>query len=425
MFRKHSPFRLALAAILLLPPMLPAEELRPTIWVCSDMSDPRDQRSGGHPFNDPDDICSMAALLLEANRFEIAGIVFSSTNRQNLPDATEFVESTFVEAYRQAREPLNAALGGFPEEIPFIRSSITGGAEAGRFDPERDYTDLSALATVRGLVEVASREPVYVLNWGPLTESAMAVKHCIDTGNTKALENITILSHWTRSFIAQGTPEAPEKVANCRDDARACAWLHELAAEGILKFIELGSVGQTGIVNGSDGYPRADSFRHSRLGQVFIHSKFYHGKPDQSDASTFWLLGGAFGPDLESYPADGRLTRADEERVRDLFLKNGPAILDDLLLRSEIASRGGEPFPGSFIAARFTYVYQYLNGRYYIYLPYHAEVSIRDALGELFLEDSYGAGNHELDFSMAAPSTYTVTVRTGGLERTFSLVKNP
>ena len=96
--------------VLLFALALGTAHAKPTIWVYTDLSDPSDQRSGGHPQNDPDDICSLAALLLEANRFEIAGIVFSSTNRKELKDATPFVESTFTEAYAMARKPLNKAL---------------------------------------------------------------------------------------------------------------------------------------------------------------------------------------------------------------------------------------------------------------------------------------------------------------------------
>ena len=177
---------------------------KPHVWVYSDMSDPRNQRAGGHPQNDPDDICSLAALLLEANRFNIEAVVFSSTNRKNLADATDFVQSTFADAYAHDVPYLNETIGGFQPEIRFLRSSITGGSEPRKFDPQKDYSDLTGLETVRRLVEFAEREPVYVLSWGPLTESAMAVKHCLDTGNETALANLFILSHWTKSWIAQG-----------------------------------------------------------------------------------------------------------------------------------------------------------------------------------------------------------------------------
>ena len=90
---------------------------KPTIWVTTDLSDPRTTRTGGHPNNDPDDICSLAALLLEADRFDIAAVVYSSTNRQNLPDATDFVQSTFAAAYAHDVPFLNAAFGGFQSDF--------------------------------------------------------------------------------------------------------------------------------------------------------------------------------------------------------------------------------------------------------------------------------------------------------------------
>lgn len=411
-----------LLPLLLLPISLFSLAEKPTIWVYTDLSDPRDQRVGGHPYNDPDDICSLAALLLQANRFDIAGIVFSSTNRKGLPDATSFVEDTFAAAYARAVPHLNAELGGFQPEIPFHRSSIYhGGTMPDRFDPRQDYASLSDYPTVRELVDLAGGKPVYVLNWGPMTESAIAVKHCIDTGNTTALKNMTFISHWTMSYIAQGSPETPYKVANCRDDGSACDYIHRMAAERPdVKLIELGSVGQTGVVDGSSGFPRYQDFETSSLGQVFVHSKFYHGKPDQSDGSTFWLLTGAFGPTLEDYAMDGTLDQVTEERVRDKFLANGHDIIEDLRQRSVIAAKGGA-FPTGFIAARFTYVYRFLDGRYATHLPYPATLTIRNAAGETVYSRQFDAGNHRLPLDGMPAGLYDVTVLCGGLERQFVL----
>ena len=89
------------------------------------MSDPRDQREGGHPFNDPDDIVTMAALLLEADRFHIETIVVSSTNRKYLGDSMDFVNRVFLDAYHHDQPYLDKAFGGFPETINFVRSSAT------------------------------------------------------------------------------------------------------------------------------------------------------------------------------------------------------------------------------------------------------------------------------------------------------------
>lgn len=398
-------------------------EAKPHVWVYTDMSDPRDRRAGGHPQNDPDDICTMASFLLQANRFEIGGIVYSSTNRKNLGDATDFVENVFVAAYEHDRPHLEKAFGGYPESLPFIRSDITKSPVPVKFDPEKTYESLEGLDTVKALVEYAEKQQVYVLLWGPLTEAAIAVQHCLHTGNTEALENMTMIAHWTKSWIAQGTPEAPFKVANCRDDWEACMFLHDKAKQlEEVKYIELGSVGQKGVVDGATNYPDFDAFNSSRLGQIFIKSKFYHGKPDQSDGSTFWLLTEQFGVTLDDYPHDGTLSMEQEIANRDGFKAKGFAIMDDLKARSDAASVG-DPFPESFIADYFTYVYQFLNGRYYVYLPYKGSYKFVDSDGEIAKQATLKAGNHQLDLSALAVGDYMVYVDCGGIVQEFPMEK--
>ncbi len=393
---------------------------KPNLWITSDLSDPRDRRKGGHPQNDPDDLCSLASLLLSANRFHIEAFVYASNHRVGLADATPFVESTFAAAYAHDVPLLNKTIGGYQPSVTFLRSSINQSAPSRRFDPAADYRDLAGLDTVRRLVDYASKNPVYVLSWGPSTEAAMAVRHCLTTGNTAALENMTIISHWTMSFIAQGTPEKPYKVANCNDDSAACRYLHDTAhANPLVKFVELGSTGQTGIVNGSANYPHFDAFRRSRLGQLFIHSKLYSGKPDQSDGATFWILT-EHSPGLAHFKSDGTLDQPTEEKARDLFLARTPALLDELLKKSEAAA--GDPFPEPFIAARFTYVYQYLDGRYSIYVPLPATYEIRNSSGELVLHGNLTPGDHKIDaFAQLPVGAYNVKVTSGGLSRDFPL----
>ena len=397
---------------------------KPNIWVLTDMSDPRDTRPGGHPFNDPDDICSMAALLLEANRFNIVGISFSSNTRIGLADPTPFVNDVFVAAYANDQPFLNATFGGYPPTIPFLRSSINRDGAPQKFDPAANYRDLTRLETVKKLVDFATTEPIYVLCWGPLTEAAIAVQHCLTTGNEAALANMTFVSHWTKSWIAQGTPETPFKVANCNDDARACAFLHDQALKDpLVKFIELGSVGQTGVVNGAADYPHFERFRQSRLGQIFIHSKFYGGKPDQSDGATFWLLVEELGATLADYPQNGTLDQTTEEHARDQFLADGHAILDDLLARSDAAAQAHHPFPDSFIADTFTYVYQFINGTYSLYAPVESTYEIFATNGERVMHGSLPRGNRQLDFSSLPWGDYRVVMQGAGLTQEFPLAK--
>lgn len=392
------------------------------VWVYTDMSDPRDQRPGGHPFNDPDDIVTMAALLLEANRINIETIVVSSTNRQYLGDSMDFVNNVLLEAYHHDVPYLNEALGGFPETINFVRSSNTQVAIPKRFDPKKDYSQLDGHETVASLIEYAQTNEVYVLCWGPLTEPAIAVKHCMDTDNWQALKNMTFIAHWTMSFIAQGTPETPYKVANCNDDSRACRFIHDQAKlHPEIKYIELGSVGQKGIVDGSGGFRRLDEFNHSRLGQIYLHAKRYGDKPDMSDGSTFWLLSEAFGVTLEDYPHDGTLTQEIEEANRDAFKANGHRIVGDLLERSNIAAQAKNPFPESLIAGYFTYVFQFLDGRYYIHAPYDFSYQFFDSNHQVVRKDDLKAGKYQLDLSDLKKGPYKVQVRGGGITQYFDL----
>ena len=151
--RNHGMLAAVCVLVLLrMSPILARE--KPAIWVYTDLSDTRDLRAGFHPQNDPDDHCSLAALLLEANRFQIRGIVFSSTYRPGLKDATQCVEATFLAAYQHDLPLLNKKLGGYQETLPFHRSSIAGAPAPVKFNPVRNYADLGILETVKALIEV-------------------------------------------------------------------------------------------------------------------------------------------------------------------------------------------------------------------------------------------------------------------------------
>ncbi|MDQ8197999.1 DUF1593 domain-containing protein [Pelagicoccus enzymogenes] len=411
--------------ILLLFTLLPlsANAEKPNLWVLTDMSDPNDRRAGGHPQNDPDDIVSLASLLLQANRFHIERIVYASNQREGLKDPTAFVNEVFVAAYQHDLPYLKQKYSGYPDSISYALSSINQNGSSTPFDRDKDYRDLSELSTVQDLVSYASEHPVYVLIWGPATEAAMAVQHCLTTGNDAALRNMTFVAHWTKSLIAQGTPEKPFHVANCRDDEAACHYLHEIALEHPdVKYIELGSSGQTGIVNGSANYPEMDEFANSRLGQIFRYAKFYHGKPDQSDGATFWLVTEAFGPTLSDVAHDGSLEMENEKRIRDLFLEKTYDLLDDSLAKSNTAAQAGNPFPNSFIAQNFTYIYQYLNGRYYIYSPLPANYEVRAPSRKLVLSGKVD-GNLQLDFSQLPLGPYQVTVKSTDFTKVAELTK--
>ncbi len=416
--------RLALTLLSLYGLAAIATAEKPRVWIYTDLSDPRDQRTGGHPQNDPDDIVTMAALMLEANRFDIEGIVVSSTNRKNMSNPMPFVRDVLLEAYEYEAPFMNEVYGGYPASLPFMRSTITQVANPKRFDPIKDYSDLENYGTVAKFLEAAQEGPIYCLSWGPLTEPAIAVKHCLDTGKMDTLANIVFISHWTMSFYAQGSPETPYRVANCRDDEKACLFIHDRAREySEIRYIEVGSVGQNGIVDGSAGFERLSEFNNSRLGQIYVNAKRYGDKPDMSDGSTFWLLTEAFGVELDHYRHDGTLDQATEEAARDKFKANGHRIVQDLLDRSNAAAKADAAWPESFIADLFTYVYQFINGRYFIHAPYDFSYRFVNGEGKIVKQATHQAGKYQLDLDDLPEGLYAVFVESAGLKQKFEIEK--
>ncbi len=415
---------------------------KPSIWIYSDLSDPRDQRKGGHPQNDPDDICSLASLLLTADHFDIRGIVVASTNREGLQDPMPFIEEVFVSAYQHDLPFLTSKGADYQAEIPFMASSLTEGGRSVQFDPQTDYTELEDLLTVKKLIQLAQKEPVYVLSWGPLTESAIAIKHCLDTGKGEALKNLCFLSHWTKSSIAQGSPEAPFEVANCQDDRAACDYIHQMAAEDDrVQFIELGCVGQKGLVSGITAGIRkqmeASLSRSTRLGQIFTRSKWYFNKPDFSDASTHWLLFSHFrSPEndswslsLDDYPHDGSLSQKEEEELVEKFREHAFRIGFELWSKGHLfipfqrpKEVHYEPFSQEFMASYFTYVYyNSFRQEYGLHLPYRTSYQMLDSLGVVVMVDTLAWGNHRLDLDSLDPGPYEV--RLDNVARSFWLEK--
>ena len=395
---------------------------KPSVWIFTDLTDPRDQREGGHPQTDPDDICSMASLFLSANRFNIKNIVISANKQKNLKNPMPFFNDVLLAAYYHDLPFLNKEIGGFPEKIPVEQSVCTRGEKVIQFNEFESYADLSELGTVKKLIDDAGRGKIYVLSWGSLSEPAMAVKHCLETGNEKALKNMVFVSHWTKSMVAQGTEETPFEVTNCQADRNACAYLHRVAFENpLVTFIEIGSTGQTGMIGGISSFPYREEFEKSRLGQIFVRSKFYNGKPDQSDASTFWLLTGEFGVKINDYPQDGTLTLEQEKQMIEKFSSGADKIVLDLLRRSNAAAKANNPFSKAFLAEYFTYVYK---KKYYgAYLPYEGTLTIYNMENVSVQQHRFEAKNHELDFIDLPTGEYRVNVKTAGIEPNFTLTK--
>jgi hypothetical protein len=319
---------------------------KPVVWIYTDMSDssiPGKNHMG--TVNDPDDISAMAGYLLLANEFDTRGIVVASTHRPEhatTPDQAAWADHTFGAAYRAEVAALNKHLGGgFPADIAFAESCIKKTSE--RFDPENNYASLEAHSTVRSLFDLAAAEPegtlINVLIWGSTTEPAILVRHCLTTARPDVLKKLRFIAHWTDSSLHQGTPEHPENVANCREDARACAFLKRTAAAGKIDYRELGATGQHGIVSGAPkGAAYYDQFKVSRLGRLFAEGKYVQGGVDHSDSATYWALLGTMGVTLDDIAPDGTNTPERERANEQQFAAHSRALHDELLRRARAAA---------------------------------------------------------------------------------------
>lgn len=315
---------------------------KPKVWIYTDMSDKNikgAEKEGSA--NDPDDISAMAGYLLMCNEFDTKGIVVSSTHRKehvSSADQAAWATSYFSTAYKKDVVNLNKQIGGFPKKISFIESCIKKSAE--RFKPAENYSSLANYSTVKALLDLASKEKetIHVLLWGSVTEAAILVKHCLSTQNTKPLKKLKFIAHWTNSYWHQGTMDKPQNVANCREDAQACAFMKEMAQKGEIQYYECGAIGQHGIVSGSQkGTEYFDQFRTSAIGTIFVDGKFAHNSVDHSDAATYWALIGKWGVSLNDIKSDGTNTPEIEKANEEKFKAWSHRIHDELLRRSKIA----------------------------------------------------------------------------------------
>ncbi len=319
----------------------------PKVWIYTDMSDPTLPGTNHRgTVNDPDDVSAMAGYLLMANRFETLGIVVASTHRKEhatSPDQAEWANRIFGEAYRADLSNLRG-LGGFPADIWFTQSCIKQTGEL--FAESNRYNALDRYSTVKSLYDAANQladgEMINVLCWGSLTEPAILVAHCLATDNQSILKKLRFIAHWTNSPLHQGSPESPEDVANCREDAAACRYLKSTAASGKIVLHECGAIGQHGIVSGSPkGKEYFDPFRTSRLGTLFVEGKYVNDCVDHSDSASYWVLLGEYGISLKDIAADGSNSAAVEQANEQKFLAISHKIHDELLRRSKVAGSLG------------------------------------------------------------------------------------
>lgn len=313
-------------------------EKRPLVWIYTDMSDrniPGSNKEG--TVNDPDDISAMAAYLMLSNHFDTRGIVVTSTHRKEhktSPDQAKWANEYFGNAYKKDLKGLNKNIGGYQESMPFMESFCK--LSQTRFNPDTKYSSLAKYSTVDALYKEVKSNPKEIINvlcWGALTEPAIFVKHCIDSNQGELLGRVRFISHWSNSSLHQGTVENPEHVANCRDDAKACAYLKDVAKRGLIEFYEIGAIGQHGVVSGSPkGMEYFSQFKDSELGKIFVDGKFAHNSVDWSDGGTFVVLIGKWGVLLSDIAADGT-NPTERERENEKRLKASSKELHNELLR--------------------------------------------------------------------------------------------
>ena len=132
-----------------------------------------------------------------ANNFDTKGIVVGSTHRKEhvvTPDQSVWANTFFGTAYQKDVKQLNRNIGGYPDSISFVQSCIKESAE--RFDPQQKYSTLEDYSTVKALYDVAVNEEeiINVLCWGSLTEPAILVAHCLQTGQTDVLKKLRFIA---------------------------------------------------------------------------------------------------------------------------------------------------------------------------------------------------------------------------------------
>lgn len=318
---------------------------KPKVWIFTDMTNPRLNGSNKHDtINDPDDVSTMAGYLLMASEFETLGVVVASTHRtehRSTPDQAVWANRFFGDAYSTDVQLLNKRIGGYPKEIKFRQSCIKTTGE--RFKTSSDYSSLEGYKSVKVLFEeikvLNDDETINVLCWGSLTEPAILVAHCIQSKQKKLLKRIRFIAHWTNSSVHQGSPNHPERVANCKEDANACAYLKQMAKDGWIMYHECGAIGQHGIVSGSPkGKEYFDQFRSSKLGTIFVEGKYVFNCVDHSDSATYWTLLSNWGVSLDDIKINGTNDQKIELKNERAFRKASKRIHDELLRRARLAS---------------------------------------------------------------------------------------
>lgn len=351
---------------------------KPNIWLTSDFTgiktgqavwkDKTQTISHYNTESDADDYCALANYLMLANRFNTVGIVLGSdgASAERSTNAVDEFRKRFLPAYEHDVKYWNSenGIGGYPSADEIEATVRLASTQGKRFDPKESYKNIKKLpATVSELVKqlksdkYSAKNPLYVMVWGPATEVAIAIKHLQANKQTKALQNLFVVSHWTTSYLYVQNPsrcrtdsidKIKNGVANCNEDCQACKFLHDEAAKvnANFRFVDVGSIGQTGIVDGSVPYFSSEGYQHkkvttfkkSMMGEMFISSNFVQNRPDGSDIATVYVILGTYGLTLKDFNQNGQLTEAQERNGMQVYKKQATYILDDLLATSNIVA---------------------------------------------------------------------------------------
>lgn len=315
---------------------------KPRVWIISDGNDNNLKQTNGRNITDPDDVSALAAYLLMSNWFKTEGIVVASSSHDYLkgkPNQALWAKNYFGAAYKKDLTNLNKFIGGYQENIPFYESYLKEHHEY--FNYYANYKDLEKYQSVKKLVQVLeeSKQPLYILNWGNLTEAAVLVRHLEQANRRDLLKRIIFISHWTNSNFHVGTLRHPENTHNSRADAQASSFIHTQATNGNIKFYECGAIGQAGIVENSRfGEAYYEQFKNDALGKIFVEGKFVKGGVDDSDAATLWVLIGAWGVSLNDISCAGLNYGEVEKRNEEVFAKHARDIRNELRKRARAAA---------------------------------------------------------------------------------------
>ena len=321
---------------------------KPKVWIISDGADGDLKRQEGKPITDQDDISAMAAYLLMSNEFDTRGITiggtFNAKGKQCEISMKAWADELFLSAYKADLPALNKHIGGYQEEIRFLESFVWANSE--RYSPEKAYESLDPYPSVKALFDEAETidDTLNVLTWGPQTEAAILVNYCRSTGRNDVLRKLRFISHWTHSHFHLKTPETPPwQTHNAKVDAKATAYMKEMATAGHVTFHECAAIGQAGLVDGSPkGQKYYDQFRVGRLGTVYVEGKYSMKLKtvDDSDSCTFWVLLGDWGVSLNDIQSNGENDPETERKNEEAFFKASPKIRAELLRRARAAANG-------------------------------------------------------------------------------------